>query len=31
VAKEGERIERESLKFIRMITRKEEVNDLILD
>lgn len=31
VAKEGERIERESQKFLKMVARKEEVNDLMLD
>jgi len=31
VAKEGERIERESQKFIKMIARKEEVNEQMLD
>lgn len=31
IAKEGERIERDSQKFIKMITRKEEANDLMFD
>lgn len=31
VAKEGERIEREAQKFLRMISRKEEVSESMLD
>ena len=31
VAKEGERIEREANKFLKMISRKEEVNESMLD
>lgn len=31
VAREGERIEREAQKFLRMISRKEEVSESMLD